>query len=474
MRAKDPCSDPPPASGLPGTASQLGRRTAPALAQPSSRFGAHNPDDEVDDQTDDRDPNREAEKKERETDESLENAEHEAEEKKPQHGQRANREYGTKHLCKLQAVAVSTTREARAVFHHDVVVVGGGLIGLACASAIAREGLRVVLVASADQGAASPASAGILAPTVGKATDATRALAITARDLYPGFLEALAERTGLHVPLDRSGILELALRDAEASALRASLRSGSEWIDDTELRRLEPLIAPGVGGVLHHEDGAVDAPALLAALTADVRGDPHISLFDHRVTGIDAAQQPLVAELAGGERVEADYVVVAAGAWVGSIRGLPRPLPVTPVRGQMLAFDGPRMRHVVMGSRGYLVQRGNSSLVGGTMEHAGFDAGTTAEGAGLLQQLAIELSPSFAHRRVRAHWAGLRPMTPDLLPIIGADPDFGRLFYACGHSKNGVLLAPLTARIIGELVARGRTSVDVTPYAPNRSWKIDR
>ncbi|HJR67981.1 MAG TPA: FAD-dependent oxidoreductase [Gemmatimonadaceae bacterium] len=369
---------------------------------------------------------------------------------------------------------MSTTREARAVFHHDVVVAGGGLIGLACASAIAREGLRVAVVTSADQGAASPASAGILAPSVGKATEAARALAIMARDLYPEFLEALAERTGLHVPLALSGILEIARGETEASLLRASLRSGSEWIDVTDLRQLEPLVVPGVGGAFHPVDGAVDAPALLAALTADAHRDPRMSLLDGRVIGIDATRRPLVAELEGGGHVEADCVVVAAGAWAGSIRGLPRPLPVTPVRGQMLAFDGPRMRHVVMGSNGYVVQRGNRSLVGSTMEQVGFDAGTTAEGADLLQGLAIELSRSFAHRRVLAHWAGLRPMTPDLLPIIGADPDCGRLFYACGHSKNGVLLAPLTAQIIAELVARGRTSIDATPYAPGRSFNIDR
>ena len=369
---------------------------------------------------------------------------------------------------------MSTTREARAVFHHDVVVAGGGLIGLACASAIAREGLRVAVVTSADQGAASPASAGILAPSVGKATEAARALAIMARDLYPEFLEALAERTGLHVPLALSGILEIARGETEASLLRASLRSGSEWIDVTDLRQLEPLVVPGVGGAFHPVDGAVDAPALLAALTADAHRDPRMSLLDGRVIGIDATRRPLVAELEGGGHVEADCVVVAAGAWAGSIRGLPRPLPVTPVRGQMLAFDGPRMRHVVMGSNGYVVQRGNRSLVGSTMEQVGFDAGTTAEGADLLQGLAIELSRSFAHRRVLAHWAGLRPMTPDLLPIIGADPDCGRLFYACGHSKNGVLLAPLTAQIIAELVARGPTSIDATPYAPGRSFNIDR
>src|SRR5688572_5665628 len=251
MRAEDPDRILRPHHFSVRSRGRLGRGTAPAFAQPPSRVGAHDADDEVDDQPDDRDANREAEKEERETDQPLENAEHEAEEEKPQHGQRADREYGAKHRCELQAVAVSTTREARAVFQPDVVVVGAGLIGLTCATAIAREGLRVRVISSNEHGTASGASAGILGPRVGRAPPLVRTLGIAARDIYPGYVEDLWSRTDVRVSLDSSGILEVALDDASAEVIRSSLEEGSEWVDGTALADAEPSLARAVGAAFH-------------------------------------------------------------------------------------------------------------------------------------------------------------------------------------------------------------------------------
>jgi glycine oxidase len=360
------------------------------------------------------------------------------------------------------------------VFQPDVLVVGGGLIGLTCATAVAREGLRVLVASSSERGAASPASAGILAPTVGAITARGRALGIAARNLYPGYVEGLASRTGLHVTLDRSGVLEVEFDEAGAATLRANLTTGSAWIDATELSKLVPLLAPAAGAALQSHDGAVDATTLLAAVRADVERDPRISLTDGRVVRIDAARRPIVAELEAGGCVQADVLVLAAGAWIGSIRGLPRPLPVVPVRGQILELEGPTLGRVVMGPRGYAVPRSNRSLVGSTMEQVGFDPRATPEGAALIRALAAELSPSLASRAAVGHWAGLRPVTPDFLPIVGADPDCAGLLYACGHSKNGVLLAPLTAQVIAQLVTHGSSSIDVSPYAPARFGEPDR
>jgi glycine oxidase len=456
------------ASPLTGTTGCLGCRTAPAFPQPASRVGAHDANDEVDNQPDDRNANREAKKKKRETDQSLENAEHEAEEKEPQHGQRADREYGAKHRDELQAVAVSITRESAAVFQPDVIVIGGGLIGLTCATAIAGQGLRVHVITADERGAASLASAGILAPSVGHPPGLARTLGITARDMYPEYVHELRSRTGVQVLLDRSGVLEVAFSADDASSLRSAAGASAEWIDARALQQLEPTLAHLPGAVLHPQDGAVDSAALLMAVRADAAQNDRIGIRDGRVIRLETRARSIRLKLANGERVEAPAAVLAAGAWVSLLEGLPRPLPVVPVRGQMLAVAGAHVRHVVMAPCGYVLSRGDRSLIGSTMERVGFDAGTTEAAAALLHACAQEVVPHLAAAPVLDHWAGLRPVTPDSLPLVGADPECEGLFYACGHSRNGVLLAPLTASVIAALIATGCRPFDVSAYDPAR------
>ena len=291
---------------------------------------------------------------------------------------------------------------------------------------------------------------------------------MASRDRYPDYAQALESRTGLRVRLELTGIVEVALDDAEAAALQSSLAEDAEWLDTAELHDLEPSLGPAVGSAFHARDGSVDPVALLNALIVDAKRDGRVAFRDDRVTRASAGRGVIGVALQGGARLEAPSVVIAAGAWAGGIAGLPRSLPIAPVRGQMLSFAGNELRHVVMGARGYLVPRDHLSLVGSTMEHVGFDPRPTADGDALLRALARQLSPSLASRRVLAHWAGLRPVTPDLLPIVGPDPEWEGLFYACGHSRNGVLLAPLTADVIAALVSGGTASVDTTAYSPAR------
>ncbi len=446
----------------------LRRRAAPALPEAARRVRAHDANDEVDDQPNDRDADRDSEKKQRKGNETLEDPEQEAEKEKSQHGQRADGEYGAKHLDELLGGAVSITRAPVTVFQPDVIVVGAGLIGLTCATAVARDGLRVLILSSDERGAASPASAGILAPSVGWPAGPARTLGITARDAYPEYVHALTARTRTEVRLDRSGVLEVGFSEEEALSLRSKLAEDDEWIDESALHTLEPALSPAPGATLHRHDGAVDSAALLKAVRVDAAQDSRISFRNARVLRFDTDRTLLGVELSSRERLEAPVVIVAAGAWVGSISGLPRWLPVEPVRGQILAFAGAPTCHVIMGRHGYVVRRGDRSLVGSTMERVGFDATPTADGAAILCACAREISPDLASRPVVDHWAGLRPVTPDLLPIVGADPEHKGLFYACGHSRNGVLLAPLTASVIAELVSRGATSLDVSVYAPDR------
>ena len=362
---------------------------------------------------------------------------------------------------------MSITRDSAAGFQPDVIVVGGGLIGLCCATALARENARVMVVSAREDGAASPAAAGLLAPSVGVTPDPARALGIAALEMYPDYLDGLAERTGRHVPL-RRGVLELAFTEAYAATLQPVAGAHSAWLDSSAVRDLEPTLSPAVGSLLHSRDGMVDVRELLAAVDLDAARDDRVSLrIGGPVVRLHPASRPIRLELADGRQLEGRSVVIAAGAWAGRIAGLPRPLPITPVRGQMLAIEPAPLRHVIMGPRGYVAPQTDRLVVGSTMERVGFDPKTTEAAAVQLRQCAVELSPALASHRLLSHWSGLRPMTPDLLPIVGEDPDVPGVFYACGHSRNGILLAPLTGMVIAELLTRGATSLDVSPWALN-------
>jgi len=161
--------------------------------------------------------------------------------------------------------------------------------------------------------------------------------------------------------------------------------------------------------------------------------------------------------------------VLAAGAWTPAVEGLPRALPVQPVRGQILSLAGSPLRHVTYGAGGYAVPRGDGrTLVGATMERVEFDASVTEAGLAQVRATAAAICPALADRRMLNGWAGLRPVTPDSLPILGRDPDFAALVYACGHSRNGVLLAPLTGAVVADMVQGRAPAHDVTPFRPDR------
>ena len=173
--------------------------------------------------------------------------------------------------------------------------------------------------------------------------------------------------------------------------------------------------------------------------------------------------------LADGGTIAAGRLVVAAGAWVSQLEGLPRAIPVVPVRGQMIGFAAAPVRHVIHGPGAYVVPRpAGRTIVGATMEHAGFDAGTSPEAATRLADAAGRLAPGLAGLPVMEHWAGLRPTTPDQLPILGPDPEHGTVLYACGHSRNGILMAPLTAECIAALASGVPSPWPLEPFSVAR------
>jgi glycine oxidase len=173
-------------------------------------------------------------------------------------------------------------------------------------------------------------------------------------------------------------------------------------------------------------------------------------------------------ECENGAHVSASRLVLAAGAWSSAIEGLPRSVPVAPLRGQVLAVGGSLLRRPVVGRSGYVVPRGDTTLVGSTEESVGFDSSTTDDAIRGLRSTLEALAPGATAAAETGRWAGLRPMTPDRLPLVGIDPEQSRLAYACGHSRNGILLAPLTAEVIADLLTTERTSMDLSLFSPAR------
>ncbi len=359
----------------------------------------------------------------------------------------------------------------------DVAIVGAGVVGLAAARALAGAGRRVVVIDRGEPGhEASGASAGMLAPQIeAHAGDALLPLGIAARDRYPALAVECAA-AGHDIGLRTSGIMHVAFDEAREIALKAqhdaqrALGFDTAWLYGPALRRVQPGIAPGArGAMLAPRDGCVNNVALCRALLEGATARGVVVVRDEvceivsrsgRISGVQGAAATWAA----------DTVVLAAGAWACTIAGVPRAVPVEPVRGQMAAMPWPtgEPHGVLYADEGYIVPRGGEALIGATMEHTGFDKGNTAEGLASLARAAAAILPALAGVPFTRTWSGLRPMTPDGLPIIGPDPELAGLIYATGHGRNGILLGPLTGEIVRDLVVSGSTSWDIAACAISR------
>lgn len=353
----------------------------------------------------------------------------------------------------------------------DVTVVGYGLVALASTLALADRGLSVRIVGTKHRGEASSAAGGILAPSISPRDDAVaQAFMLAARDFYPGYVETLVERTGIAVPLNRLGVLQLALDEQHAEALRASIPSTSRWLDREAVLREEPALGHALGAVWHPDDGAVEPLSLMDALSAAVARHDRVAVAREDVTAIEVTELGCVALTDRESRFASDRLVLAAGAWAPLIAGAGVAATVIePVRGEMVAFDAAPVRRVVYGAAGYLIpRRDGHTIAGSTSEHAGFEADVTDRGIAAITAEAERTCPSLAGAAVASTWAGLRPMTPDGLPLLGADRDRERLIYACGHSRNGILLAPITSEVVGDLVTGVEPRYDLSRFRPGR------
>jgi glycine oxidase len=361
------------------------------------------------------------------------------------------------------------------------VIAGGGVIGCAIAYALSRAGAEVILVEQGRIGTgASSAAAGMLAPLAESPNPGPFfRLALQGLQAFDAQARELVDESGVDFELRRDGVLRIAESSEESDQLCAleSLQNqsvGAKWIDGDEVRRLEPALSQSVIGALFSpNDGHLNPGRLTAALaTAAVRHGARI-VEGQRVTSFDLERSSILTAHTDTETLAADHFVLAGGAWVSAIGAQARcAIPVAPVRGQMLAVlaTPPPLRHVVYSHNGYLVPKPDGSIwVGATEEpDAGFEAGLTVEGLHFLLSAAKRLVPSLEAASYLRSWAGLRPCSPDRLPILGTTPGLSNLHIAAGHFRNGILLSLITGQLMAKLLLTGRQPEEFAAFSPAR------
>jgi glycine oxidase len=364
-----------------------------------------------------------------------------------------------------------------------VTVIGAGIIGLSIAHELASRGASVCVIDTRGVGlGATRASAGILAPYIEGHSDALRKLGLCSLAGYDAFVARVSADSGQPIEYRRAGTLQVARNAVEAQSLAGSANRLAEasvphaLLDAGPARAVEPALGDVTVALHIPEHGYVVVGALISALVT--------ALAERGVT-VTAGRVERI------EDVEGDAVVIAAGSWSSQLEaaapggsdvavsgvsetvasGAGLEIPVRPIRGQILHLRLPRplLSHVIWGERCYLVPwLDGSVLVGATVEDVGFDERSTAAGIRSLLDGGIELLPELAMASLEGVRVGLRPVTTDELPVIGASSTMRRVFYATGHYRNGILLAPLTALAVADLVLDGREREELAPASPAR------
>jgi glycine oxidase len=363
----------------------------------------------------------------------------------------------------------------------DALVVGGGVVGCAAAWQLAREGLAVTLLERGALAAqASGVAAGMLTPSPEASDDGPfLRLARASLALFPQWCEALRESSGVDPEFEPSGSLHVAATPAEADEIRARARRlatpGAEWLEPRDALEVVPGVSPAIAGALcsphdaHVHSQLLTQAAAAAAAALGARVEAGVA-----VLGLTRAGERVTGVVTGAGERAAGRVVLCTGAWLPEAAawlGGRFAFPIEPVRGQILSLAQPEppLRTIVFGGGAYLVPKRDASVVvGATQETVGFDCRVTAEGVGGLLAAAPRLVPALARATFRSAWAGLRPSTPDRLPLVGALPGVEGAVVAAGHFRNGVLLAPLTARLVADFVQGKAPAGDALALRPER------
>ena len=366
----------------------------------------------------------------------------------------------------------------------DVVIIGGGVIGLAIARELSRRGVRdATLIERAGLGAeASSAAAGMLAPQAeADQADAFFYLTCRSRDKYPGFAADLLSETAIDIELETTGTLYLGFTEDDARELQKRYQWQMEaglpvqMLTPAEARELEPNVSPDVQIVLKFPfDTQVENRRLVTALAVANQLAGVRLLTDTTVTSLNISHGRIQGVVTTRGSIATENVVVAGGAWVSMLGAPDKALPdigIEPVRGQMLCFDAnpPVASHVIYSPRGYVVPRRDGRLLAGsTTEFAGFDCRVTAAGIQSITNAALEICPVVSRLSLAASWAGLRPRAADGLPVVGPCAEIAGVFYATGHYRNGILLAPLTGEILASAITGKGFDPALEMFSPDR------
>ncbi len=346
----------------------------------------------------------------------------------------------------------------------DVIVVGGGIIGLSLAWELRKQGATVLVVERGEPGhEASRAAGGMLANCADETPAALQPLANASAEMYPEFMHQLQDESGMNVDLRSDGTLLLVPSGDDKKNIPGSIPLCPP------LAELEPALAgEGKRAFLLKERSVCPRALTEAALKAARHHGADVS-SGARVLSVDVLDGHVTGVTTEKTSYHAPNIVNCAGAWAGMIG--PCPLPTRPVKGQMICFAMPArelLRHVVRAPEIYLIPRSDGRLLAGaTVEEAGFDKRTTPDTIQHLRRAAISMLPALGNAHVLEDWAGLRPGTPDGLPILGATSIPG-YFVATGHFRDGILLAPVTARIMAGVVGGVRSEYDLAPFSVER------
>lgn len=362
----------------------------------------------------------------------------------------------------------------------DVIIIGAGVVGCAIAEALAGSGVSVrVLDARAPGRGATQASAGVLSPYIeGHDSEALCRLGQRSLELFDAFVARLSPGTPLFY--ERNGTLEVAMDAAGAERLQRSCESitragiDARWIAGAELAAFEPALGPGArGALLVPEHGYVAVSGLTQALSASAARNGARFESGVRVTGVAPHPSGGVIVSTAAGTIEADIAVLAAGSWSAEIAIAGQPhVPVKPIRGQLLHLSLPARlsTRVLWGPDCYLVPWPDGSvLVGATVEDVGFDERATVAGVDALLDAACALAPGLSNAAFSGVRVGLRPAGRDDLPMVGASKAVPGLIYATGHYRNGVLLSPLTAELVRQLVAGESSDPALVDLSPERA-----
>ena len=363
----------------------------------------------------------------------------------------------------------------------DVIVVGAGAIGASIAYQLSKAGMKVMVFDRGPiAGEATGASGGIISARPGPNTPAPLGILFkeSAR-LYPALAADLHDRTGIDIGMRRSGLLRVAFAEMEEHDLRAErhwqIDQGADipWLDQRSASDIEPALNPSIRAAIHDPDVQQVMPRVFAQASARAAADLGATLREGvTVSQLLVERDRIVGVGLGSEAVRADEVVIANGAWAaGWSQQLHASIPVRPVRGQMVSLQTMKtaLRVIVTSQDGYALSKADgSTIVGTTVEDVGFDSRPTTAGVAQLLRLAPRLAPRLADASFSKAWAGLRPATPDGRPLIGRLPEWRGVSLATGHFRDGILLAPITAELVADLLLARRPRMSLDAFDPAR------